>query len=371
MKIATLTFHSAHNFGSVLQSFALQKVVENLCKDVDMPCEYSIINYRTDVQKDLYRLLPKAKGFKGTIKLLMRLPYYRAYRKKYIKFEVFIAKDLKTGKEISCLEEIEENYVGIDAYISGSDQIWNVRSRDFSSVYYLPFSGAKKVSYAASFGPLKIDWEKYNREEVATCLKDYDAISVREEGSADNVEQLIGNRPEVHVDPTMLLSKEEWREVSSGVTYKGGKYILLYCLEPSKEQLKMAKLISKKLGLPVVITRYNNKNDYFNGFKKLYWTGPKDFISLVDNASLVLTSSFHGTAFSLIFNKKFYAFNGMQDKRISNVLTKSEMQSRSINSIEDIKSVDLNELDFSKANEFILEEKQRSIEYLKGALFTK
>lgn len=371
MKIATITFHGAHNFGSVLQSFALQTVVENLCKENGVPCEYSIINYRTNIQKDLYRLLPRAKGFNGKVKLLMRLPYYRAYKKKHIKFENFITKELNTGKEVASIEEINENYKGSDIYLSGSDQIWNVRSRDFSNVYYLPFDGVRKVSYAASFGPLKIDWTKYNREEIATYLKDYDAISVREEGSVDNVEQLIGDRPEVHVDPTMLLSKEEWREISSGVTYKGGKYILLYCLEPSKEQLKMAKLISKKLGLPVVITRYNNKNDYFNGFKKLYWTGPKDFISLIDNASLVLTSSFHGTVFSLVFNKKFYAFNGMQDKRISNVLTKSKMQSRSINSIEDIKSVDLNELDFSKANEFILEEKQRSIEYLKGALFTK
>lgn len=371
MKIATLTFHGAHNFGSSLQSFALQTVIENLCKEKSEPCEYSIINYRTKLQKDLYALIPKERGIKGVIKLMMRLPYYSQYKKKYEKFEDFIANDLNTGEEVSTLEEIKEKYKDIDVYLGGSDQIWNVRSFDFSSVYYLPFENSKKISYAASFGPLKIDWAKYNKEEIANYLKDYDAISVREEGSADNVEELTQIRPEVHVDPTMLLSKEEWREVSSGATYKGGNYILLYCLEPSKEQLKMAKQISKKLRLPVVITKYNNKNDYFNGFKKLYWTGPKDFVSLIDNASLVLTSSFHGTAFSLIFNKKFYAFNGMKDKRISNVLVKSNMQSRSINSFEDIQDVNLDELDFSSANEFILEEKQKSIDYLKGALFSK
>ena len=368
MKISTITFHGAHNFGSVLQAYALQNTVESLCKNKGVACEYEIINYRTYLQKNIYALLPRVKNFSSLIKRLMRLPYLHAYKEKYKKFEDFINFTLNTGKEVSSIEEIKESYKDVDVYLSGSDQIWNVRSRDFSSVYYLPFESGKKISYAVSFGPIKIDWNKYNKEEISQNLENFDAISVREEGSADNVEQLIGVRPQVHVDPTMLLSADEWRELSSGVTYKDGKYILLYCLEPSKTQLKMAKQISKKLKLPVVITKYNNKNDYFNGFKKLYWTGPKDFISLIDNASLVLTSSFHGTAFSLIFNKKFYALDVMLDNRISCILNRTGLQGRSIESAEQLNKINLDDIDFTNANKFLLQEKEKSKNYLSLAL---
>ena len=193
-------------------------------------------------------------------------------------------------------------------------------------------------------------------------------MSVREKGSAENVNILIGKEPEIHVDPTLLLDKEEWQKIQSNANYKKGQYIFMYCLEPSKAQLKLIKAISKKLKLPVVITRYNNKNDIINGFVKKYETGPRDFLSLIDNAAMVVTSSFHGTAFSLIYRKKFYVLNGKIDNRISDILSKTGLLDRSLEGMEDLDKVNFNEVNFAATNKFLLEQKAKASSYLKSAL---
>lgn len=165
-----------------------------------------------------------------------------------------------------------------------------------------------------------------------------------------------------------MLSADEWRKVQSNANYKNGKYILLYCLEPSKKQLKIAKAISKKTGLPIVILRYNNKNDMFNTFVKRYDAGPQDFLSYIDNAALVLTSSFHGTAFSLIYGKPFYVLDNANDNRISSILKITDMMDRNIVDISGINKVNLSAPDTKKINSALEAEKRRSYEYLKGAL---
>ena len=132
--------------------------------------------------------------------------------------------------------------------------------------------------------------------------------------------------------------------------------------------MAIVKKISKKLRLPVVITKYNNKNDIFNGFVKKYDTGPCDFLSLIDNAALIITSSFHGTAFSLIYRKKFYVLNGKTDNRISDILEKTGLLERSIECITEVEKVNLQDIDFLQPEEFIKEQKQRSLGKLKDSL---
>lgn len=370
-KIATITFHGAHNFGSSLQTYALQTFTENLFKENGEECDYKVINFRTDFQKQMYSYLPKPKGVRNAIKFLMRLPYLKKYKRKWNKFEDFINNTLNTGEEINTLEQINQVYGDNDVYISGSDQIWNVRSRDFNEAYYLTsLKGKKKISYSASFGPLAIDWSKYDKQKFTDALNDYSAISVREEGSFQNAKTLTEKEVDIHVDSTLLLSKEEWIEFGSGKNYKNGEYILMYCLEPSKEQLKMAKRISKFLKLPIVVTRYNNKNDYFNSFKKLYDTGPKDFISLINNAKFVITSSFHGTAFSIILQKPFFALDGATDRRISNVLALTNLNDRAVNSnnLEE-KLLKAYNLSFEDSFAEIEKERQKAKEYLWNNLY--
>ena len=131
-------------------------------------------------------------------------------------------------------------------------------------------------------------------------------------------EFLPGKCIEILSDPAFLLDEHDWRRIQSGMN--PGKYILFYCLEPSKEHIRIAKMLSNSLDLPVVATKYRNKSDYFNPFIKQYDAGPCDFLSLIDHAAVVLTSSFHGTVFSLIYGKPFYVINGMEDGRIRDII---------------------------------------------------
>lgn len=369
MKIATITFNHAHNHGSVLQSYALQQFVCKLCKEEHVPVEYTLIDFDTDLQRKLYNVFKSGYSIKSIIKNAISLWNYIDLRRRHVKFEDFIHSKCNLSKRYSTPEQLACDPPLADVYISGSDQLWNVRSQDFSDVYYLPFvKNGRRISYAASFGPLKIDWGKYDADKYASLLANYNNISVREEGSADNVEMLIGKRPEVHLDPTFMLTAEEWRKIQSQVNYKDGKYILLYCLEPSKKQLQMASAISKKMKLPIVVLRYNNTNDWFNTFVHRYDAGPTDFLSYIDHAALVLTSSFHGTAFSLIYNKSFYVFNGLTDNRIGTILKKTGLEERSIESFVDISRVSLDEINAKSINEFLRQERLRSADYLKSSI---
>lgn len=353
-KVTAITFHRAQNFGSALQTYALSQIVSNMHNDI----LYRVLDISSDAQKELYSHYKKVKGFSDLVKNAVIFLNSKKITIRENKFKSFLNDNL-----------ILTNDIEADYFISGSDQIWNVRAKDFSDFYFLDFAkNTKKISYAASFGPLKIDWDKYDKEKYTKLLNDYSAISVREEGSRENIELLTGKTCDVHIDPTLLLTADKWRKVQSNANYKNGKYILLYCLEPSKKQLKIAKAISKKTGLPIVILRYNNKNDMFNTFVKRYDAGPQDFLSYIDNAALVLTSSFHGTAFSLIYGKPFYVLDNANDNRISSILNITGTTDRNIEEISEIEKVDLSKPNVDSINEAINAEKQRSYEYLKGAL---
>lgn len=369
MKIATITFNHAHNHGSMLQTYALQQFVCKLCREADMPVEYTVIDFDTNLQRELYSVFKSGITVKSMVKNVIASLHYKALKRRHTKFEDFIHSKCNLSRRYTSQLQLMENPPIADVYISGSDQLWNVRSRDFSDVYYLPFvTTGKRISYAASFGPLKIDWKRYDYSKYAHFLSTYDAVSVREEGSADNVETLLGTRPRNHLDPTFLLTADEWRKIQSGANYRNGQYILLYCLEPTKVQLKMAKNISQKLKLPIVVLRYNNTNDWFNPFVHKYDAGPTDFLAYIDHAALVLSSSFHGTAFSLIYHKPFYVFNGLTDNRISTILHNTGLENHSIDNLSDISKVSLDAVNAENLDSFFDKEREQSRCYLKNAI---
>ena len=140
---------------------------------------------------------------------------------------------------------------------------------------------------------------------------------------------------------------------------------MFYCLEPKAEHLKIAEVLSQKTGLPVVATKYRGKADYFNHFIKLYNAGPCDFISLIDHAAMVLTSSFHGTAFSLLFQKPFYVVDGVSDGRICGLLSMSGTTGNNlVSGIQEINKKPLAAGD----SLFLDRERTRSRQYLIDAL---
>lgn len=233
-------------------------------------------------------------------------------------------------------------------------------------------NNGKKISYAASFGPKKMIWSDEERERVKRDLEKYDFISVREEGSKANVEELLNKDVPIHMDPTILLDKKEWNDLIPKEKIYAGKYILYYSLGQNKEHINLVKKISKLLKMPVVTTRYAGRRELFSGFKQVYDVGPVEFLNLLKNAELVISSSFHGTIFSTILEVPFYAINGMKDYRISTLLKKLDLQERSID-IENYneKCSKYKEINFKNARDGLKKEREKSTEYLMKALDIK
>ncbi len=367
VKIAAITFHGSHNYGSMLQAYALQQYVTDLCCQKGVACDYSIINYRSAVQKDLYLQKPPT-SLRGAAKLLMKLPYHKKLKEKSRAFEDFLQNFLHVTDEYSTETQLRAHCAAYDCYISGSDQIWNVRCRDFSFAYLLEFAQEKKISYAASLGPLDIDFSQYDQARFASALESYAHISVREEKSQKAIQELLGGKDcAIHVDPTLLLGKDDWRAIQSGMNIRNGQYILFYCLEPSPEHVKIAKAVSDSLKLPVVSTGYRNKHDYVNPFFKAYNAGPLDFLSLVDHAALVLTSSFHGAVFSILYHKPFWAIDGMRDGRIRTLLELVGAQRNSLEGGTAAEAIGKMPMPVF-ADDVIANERTRSRQYLEQAL---
>lgn len=371
-KIATITFHHAHNFGSVLQTYALQEFVRDIFYENGYDIEYRVIDFYTKKQKELYNVFKTEFNVKNIVKNIIACTHKKSLVIRYNKFETFLKENVSLTKRYVNEEELEAKAPIADLFISGSDQIWNVRAQDFSDAYFLDFvNQSKKISYAASFGPLKINWSKYNSDKYKELLGNYYELSVRENASAKNIEYLTGKKCSVNVDPTLLLDVNKWRKIQSHKVELKGKYILLYCLEPSKKQLKIARMISRNLQLPIVVLQYNNKNDMFNHFIKRYDAGPKDFLAYIDHAALVLTSSFHGTAFSLLYHKPFYILDNSHDERILHLLESVKLKDRFLDNIGDLHKVDISTPNYVQIDSYLREQKNISKKYLCDAIGLK
>ncbi|MDD2476371.1 MAG: polysaccharide pyruvyl transferase family protein [Dysgonamonadaceae bacterium] len=364
-KVAIITFHSSHNYGSVLQAYALQNFILKL----GYKCE--IINFRTERQIDLYTVFTKRKGIKYLFKNASHLLYYKSLSKRYIKFEEFINNHLKlTDKTYRELSELEDANFDYDYYISGSDQIWNPVPADFDWAFYLAFvKKGKRISYAPSFGQLGSTGDGETKSLIRHYLSNYDSVSVRDYIAQGIVKEFINILPPITLDPTLLLKKEEWNGLVDQDYSANKEYIFFYTLSANKEIIKVAEILSKKLKLPIITSNFSNQYDVFSSYIKKFDTGPKDFLSLIKNAKLVLASSYHGTIFSILFNKPFYSFKGNQDARISYLLEITGLKSRSID-LSNIHEESNNafNIDYNSANIRIEKEREKSLLFLKKAL---
>lgn len=365
-RIAVITFHSSYNFGSNLQAFALQEYIKQLC---DNNCLYNIINLQKKEQDEMYKIYDEI-SFRNFIKRILFIGYKKDIKRKEELFENFINNKLNITEKYKTLKEIKNAELKYDYYISGSDQVWNLNAHDFDWANLLEFvNDGKKISYAASFGPAKQTWNDEQKQRMKKDLELYDNLSVREEGSFNNVVELINKNPEIHVDPTMLLKKEKWESLIGEKKVYNNDYIFYYDLNGKKENIELVKKISKELNIPVIIANNHHKIHLIKEFEKMYQTGPIEFLNLIKNAKLVLSSSFHGTVFSILLNKPFFALNGNNDFRISTLLNKMKLSDRSIDCNNYSEKIKYSfEIKFNDANKELDIEREKSEKYLKKVL---
>lgn len=357
-KIGIVTYHRPINYGAILQAYALQKKI----KECGVECD--IIDYRNQTLEKRHKKkkLIEAKSFKQFIRDVVLL---KNYNLKYVKFRKFTEMNLTLSRPFNDFKElsgIEDLY---DKFVVGSDQVWNYKINKMDHVYLLSFvkEKLKKASYAASFGVDNIP-ECY-RDKYIQSLKDFDKISVREKQGSQIIRDLISKECDVVLDPTLLLSKEEWHEVAEDNIDNDDKYILVYAYGDSKNIMELAKNISKKTSYKIIRILSTYKKSL--KIKYIKSAGPGEFLGLFKNAEYVITNSFHGTAFSINFNKQFYVEllpeREGTNSRIIDLLNLFHLQDRIITSIS---RVDLNQtIDYRNVNKLLNVEREKSYEFLR------
>ena len=361
IKTGTLTFHASHNYGSMLQAYALQQVL------IELYGHNEIINFRTLRQKKMMIPIGISSNLRALAKSMVALFYLSGLRKKHNLFEKFLSNNFILSED-EYSEAGDINFKKYDILVTGSDQIWNPNPVDFDMVYYLPYEiQAKKISYAASMGPQAIiSTERGN--QISEAVKDYDKISVREIGTKIKIQELSGRTDiEINCDPVLLLSPNQWtsRLITDSSPEKSD-YILLYSLFQDDTIVECAKKLEKIYNIPVIITSFTNSSTIFSNLKKRYACGPIEFLNYLYHARGVITSSFHGTAFSVLFNKPFISINGMADNRISNLLRGCKLEKQSISSVSELSDDPFGNIDFSEANEWIHQQREVGYDYLKS-----
>lgn len=363
--IAILTFHNANNYGAVLQNFALQRAIEeNGAEAVTIDYYCDAINPVTKINKEYIVKNGCIRALKTIIKKVIyvfcggkrRNKNFGEFRKNYL--------NLTDKVEIGNIEELSSCY---DIYISGSDQVWNldIIHEENEKVYMLQFVKAgKKVSYAASTGSSLV-----KGDNVESYLKSLDLISVREDTLAGFIKQQYNLTCEVVCDPVFLLSKAQWKQYFNLENRSNPlkRFLLLYYPGKSNLSVEFAKCIAKWEELEIKYPCPYEKNNIFLG-KNLYSEGPVDFLKNIIEAECIVTSSFHAVAFSVIFEKKFWAYvEPDRGCRIVDLLKDLGLENRVISSVEELKEK-YNENDVIKYDE-VRERMQNNIskskEYIK------
>lgn len=363
--VGILTYHTGFNYGASLQAYALQKVIKNM----GYTCE--IINFETEcfvASREMFSRKPaRAKEW---IKIMTRIPYVIPLKKRQQLFENYTNNCLKVSALYRTEQEVINHATDYKCICCGSDQIWNLdRKMDAPAanpIFFLNFAKKqRRISYAASFGKF-VKKAATQEEEFMPWLKQFDAISVRE----DSGEQYLkgkGINCELVLDPTVLLDREDYDEICAERIIEE-PYILFFSWSCGEEVIKAAKKISTLLKLPL-ISLTPPPRAILSGIKRKLDIGPREFLSMVKYADFVVTDSFHGTAFSTIYEKAYVSIvsGGCADTRMESLLQRLGL----INHLVDAEHIDIRKIqdtDYSEVKEKEIQLRKNSFDFLERAL---
>ena len=323
--------HKVLNYGSALQAYALQTVINKLGHNAEIidyiyPNEYHKKNVS---QPNGWILL-----IKTIIDFLRGFPKKR----KELSFKKFYKEQFKLSKTYNSMEELKNDPPVYDVYMTGSDQVWNPNSIHEDTSFMLSFTDSpNKVAFSASFAKGVIP-EKYKTLYAAELSK-YKQIYMREKGGSKIIKELIGVDSEVVFDPTLLLDKNEWKVIADKSNIKINKpyilvYVLGYMFNVYPYIYDLIKYIQQQFDMHLIVLNMSNKYSCKLSNKTIIRDASiYDFVKLFSDASLVITDSFHGTAFSLNLNIPFYSVvNDVEkaDSRIVDILNMTNESTRAI-----------------------------------------
>ena len=383
--VGIVTMHKVLNYGSALQAYALQRKIDELgfkatIIDYLYPnkfhCERQKIPYYP--KKSMARFA--AMALLGVLVKLLRISSRQKKANAAIKrffqqraFRSFYQKYFNLSREYASAESLGQIHEKFDIYMTGSDQVWNPQYMVGDTNFLLGFAprNALKCSYAASFSGKDVSDEM--QPLYRKFLEQYQFISVREKSASNVVEKLIGKAPEVVCDPTLLLNRDEWTRLCVDRPLVNGKYLLVYILhysfDPYPSILSLVDMLARERNLKVVVLHGLKDGYSIENSISFDSIGPLEFLRLFRDASLVVTTSFHGTAFALNFARDFYSVikrKDGSDNRIADFLSVcgAEHHLVEMNDLENLQESSVTAIESEKLMEF----RDRSIAYLREKL---
>ena len=367
-KIGIITIHRVLNYGTAWQVYSTVQLLRKYCRDVTV-IDYIPSRLKIAKTKDfLFEVNPAYRNsWKKILYLALKIPT-RFLEKRA--FDQFINKQIPlTKKKFFEADDLKEIRNDFNIFVTGSDQVWNYEEEIQSTidkVYLLGFVECgeidKKIAFSASFGRDKFSSEII--QDIAPYIKDYSAISVREV-SGLNILGQIGYANAVHsLDPTLIYGKDNLISLASKRLVKS-KYVLIYALSPNPLVDKMAQYIAKKKDLKIVkLCNTLEKMSYID--KYFRFRKPEDFLSLFYHADYVVTNSFHGTAFSVNFEKQFSVIAADKfETKMLDFLESVNLKSRLLTLERDFEK-QLKFIDFEESRKIINDNREKMEEFLKN-----
>lgn len=366
MKIGIVTIHNASNYGAVLQAYALQKVLSN-------KFDAKIINYANPLIMKELQPIRFGLNLRDLYFSFQDILYFSDRRKILKKFQHFFDSYMSLTPLYTASELMNNSCEPFDVYISGSDQIWNPHiTKIVDPIYFCQMAPtiAKKISYASSFGNYCFNNQK-ELKIIDRYLGDYSFVSTRESGAIAYLKEYFGIKAYHVLDPVLLLTKKQWEETFSLMKQKQEEpYLLVYTVSNMINITELAVKLAKVLNLKVrVIGRWIKKK--IGGVDYITMADPVDFVQLIYGAALVITNSFHGTAFCVNFNCPFISIENVKNPdRVQSLLSLIGMTDHIIKNTDEISIDELANMKFSHQSQALEEQREKSIAFLENAIFS-
>lgn len=364
MNIGILTFHYAHNYGAMLQAYALTTFLK------ESGHEAKIIDYRLPYIYDRHERLGVVNFYKkryshtniliGILKTIKNYPKHYFRPAKWYRFEEFLDNTLSKSDRVDLPENICES--SYDAIICGSDQIWNTRlTGSLIPLYFCEgIDAQKKIAYAASNGDDYVDIK--HLPEFSKLFQNFDSVSIREAGLSSFLND-AGFHNTCVLDPVFLLSYKVWDNIAE--IPDETNYLLTYSFDETPFFFTFAYKIARELGKKMIVFAYEKKKNLPKDVKQYIIGGPKEFVGYVKNADFVITNSFHGTAFSIIYRKQFYCVPPKYGReRIDALLGSMGLVNRIVEN--DCEKKQIEPLEYSEA--LINKQIENSMEFINNSL---
>ncbi len=381
-KVGIITILKVNNYGAELQAFALQRKLNIMGYNAEI-IDYLFYKHpqykRESISSPFYKL-PLKKRVKEYLEPIVNkiksFKNYTAYKSRVAAFDKFHSDNTKFSRECyTSYSKLYDNVPEYDVYCVGSDQVWNPSCYTSLNPYFLTFASSKSnlMSYASSFGVSHIPLDALPHYKKG--LSRLKHIAVREKTGIKLIDEICSKLATLVVDPTLLLTRNEWLEVASNAKIPTKPYLLLYVLKDSPFITEYAKKVAKDLGLSVVrLCKEAYVQDSENlGIVNIIDGGPADYLGLFNNASFVLTNSFHGTVFSTIFEKNFLTIlpkGKDNNSRQIDLLTMLNLNDRLMYEGDQSDAVSFN-IDYKEVNELVETLRNKSIDYLKSSIDDK